>query len=242
MARTKGMLNLSGNLEVNAGAPLDARSVVPTVADLTVAANFQYKYVGMPVVVQATGDMYVLTANDVTVAANWKQIGSGGGGTSYTAGDGIVIENDEISTDNMPAADMSEIVTPLPSVGARLPILFDEQSEERVVGWYRYSNGTKKKVYEKTYSVSSVSSTSKLVDSSMKLSNVTLVGFINNGVALGGNYNGTTFQGAIGTGMHFRIWNDATGGLYCNIEGGGSVTATQARFSVQYTKTTDTAI
>lgn len=97
MARTKGMLNLSGNLEVNAGAPLDARTVVPTVADLTNASNFQYKYIGMPVVVQATGDMYILTANDVTVAANWKQVGSGGGGSSYTAGDGIDITNDEIS-------------------------------------------------------------------------------------------------------------------------------------------------
>lgn len=156
MARTKGMLNLSGNLEVNAGAPLDARSVVPTVADLTVAANFQYKYIGMTVTVQATGDMYTLLTNDVTDIANWKQIGSGGGGssytagdgiditndeisvkagsnlsfdssgnlnatdTTYTAGDGIVIEDNEISTDNMPAADMSEIITPLPSVMSRL--------------------------------------------------------------------------------------------------------------------------
>ena len=118
MARTKGMLNLSGNLEVNAGAPLDARSVVPTLADLTVASNFQYKYIGMPVVVQATGDMYTLLTNDVTDIANWKKTGSGGG-SSYTAGDGIVIEDDEISTDNMPAADMSEIVTPLPSVMSR---------------------------------------------------------------------------------------------------------------------------
>lgn len=156
MARTKGMLNLSGNLEVNAGAPLDARSVVPTLADLTVASNFPYKYVGMPVVVQATGEMYILMDMDVTDIANWKLTGSGGGGsfytagdgiditndeisvkvgsnlsfdssgnlnatdTTYTAGDGIVIEDDEISTDNMPAADMAEIVTPLPSVMSRL--------------------------------------------------------------------------------------------------------------------------
>ena len=221
MARTKGMLNLSGNLEVNAGAPLDARSVVPTVADLTIASNFQYKYVGMPVVVQATGDMYILTANDVTVAANWKQIGSGGGGssytagdgiditndeisvkagsnlsfdssgnlnatdttytagtnvsisnqnvisatdttytagtgiditnnvisatggggTSYTAGDGIVIENDEISTDNMPAADMAEIVNPLPSVSFHLHTY--STSAQKIGTW---TNG--KAIYE----------------------------------------------------------------------------------------------
>ena len=141
MARTKGMLNLSGNLEVNAGAPLDARSVVPTVADLTVAANFQYKYVGMPVVVQATGDMYVLTANDVTVAANWKQIGSGGGGTSYTAGDGIVISNDEISVDEMASADMSEIIDPLPSVEFHLHTY--STSAQKIGTW---TNG--KAIYE----------------------------------------------------------------------------------------------
>ena len=35
MARTKGSANFAGSLEVLAGAPLDARSVVPTKADLT---------------------------------------------------------------------------------------------------------------------------------------------------------------------------------------------------------------
>jgi len=74
------MLNLSGNLEVNAGAPLDARTVVPTADDLIVASNFPYPYVGMPVVVQDVGDMYILMDRDVTNIANWKKIGSGGGG------------------------------------------------------------------------------------------------------------------------------------------------------------------
>jgi hypothetical protein len=50
----------------------------------------------------------------------------------------------------MPAADMSEIVTPLPSVMSRLPILFDETGAEQVVGWCKYSNGPKKPVYQKT--------------------------------------------------------------------------------------------
>ena len=91
MARTKGMLNLSGNLEVNAGAPLDARSVVPTVADLTIASNFQYKYVGMTVTVQATGDMYTLLSNDVTDIANWKPVGK-----TYTAGTNVNISDQNV--------------------------------------------------------------------------------------------------------------------------------------------------
>ena len=46
----------------------------------------------------------------------YDEIGSGGGGGSYTAGDGIVIDaNNEISTDNMQSGDMADVVNPLPS-------------------------------------------------------------------------------------------------------------------------------
>ena len=86
MARKKGTANLSASLEVLAGAPLDSRTVVPTLADLTTAANFPYKYVGMPVVVEATGDLYILTANDVTSSANWKLIGANGSSENYIGG------------------------------------------------------------------------------------------------------------------------------------------------------------
>lgn len=69
---------------------------------------------------------------------------SGGGGTDYTAGDGIVIENDEISTDNMPAEDMSEVASPMPSVMSRR---FKYSTEEQVVG--EWIDG--KPVYQKTW-------------------------------------------------------------------------------------------
>lgn len=75
----------------------------------------------------------------------------GGGGTTYTAGDGINITDDQISTDNMLSTDMEEVASPLPGVMSRLPVLFDESGAERVVGWYKYANGTKKPVYEKSY-------------------------------------------------------------------------------------------
>lgn len=32
-----------------------------------------------------------------------------------------------------------------------LPVLFDETGTERVVGWYKYADGTKKPVYEKSF-------------------------------------------------------------------------------------------
>lgn len=86
MARTKGMLNLSGNLEVNAQAPLDARTIVPTEADLTVASNFPYPYVGLEVYVTGTGKKFRLTNLDTTQSSSWQEIGEGGGGSGLPSG------------------------------------------------------------------------------------------------------------------------------------------------------------
>ena len=82
MARQKGMLNLSGNIEVNAGAPFDARDIVPTKADLTVADNFPYAYVGMETYVVAEDKKYRYMGGGVTDIENWVEVGSGSGGGS----------------------------------------------------------------------------------------------------------------------------------------------------------------
>ena len=75
MARSIGTMKLSSNFEPRLGAPLDARMVVPTLADLTTSDNWAYPYVGMLVAVQATGKVYVLKAQPVTTASNWAEIG-----------------------------------------------------------------------------------------------------------------------------------------------------------------------
>ncbi len=80
MARTKGTANLAASLEVLAGAPLDAREKVPTLADLTTAANFPYPYVGMEVYVVSENKKYRLVGGlDVTDSENWEEIGGGSG-------------------------------------------------------------------------------------------------------------------------------------------------------------------
>lgn len=79
MSRREGTLKLSSNIEPRASAPLDARLVVPTLADLTTSGAFPYPYVGMIVSVQSEGKAYMLTASDSTVSANWKEVGSGSG-------------------------------------------------------------------------------------------------------------------------------------------------------------------
>ena len=84
MARQKGMLNLSGNLEPLAGAPLDSRTITPTVADLYIASNWPYKYIGMKTTVTATGDTYRLVNLDVTQESSWvKECGESGQTIQY---------------------------------------------------------------------------------------------------------------------------------------------------------------
>ena len=80
MARTRGSARLAASLEVEAGAPLDARLVVPLKADLTSVGTYSYKYRGMIVSVQEEGKAYMLIGTDPTDEDNWKPVGSGEGG------------------------------------------------------------------------------------------------------------------------------------------------------------------
>lgn len=77
MARIKGTFEMSSNVEPRLAAPFDARTVVPTKADLTDPTNFQFSYVGMIVSVQSEGVAYMLTADDPTALGNWKMVGEG---------------------------------------------------------------------------------------------------------------------------------------------------------------------
>lgn len=95
MARQKGSATFAGTIEVNAGGPLDARSVVPSKSDLTVASNFPYPYEGMVVYCKDNDELYKLTADDVTVATNWVKVGSGGGGDSDSSAYQIKYSTDE---------------------------------------------------------------------------------------------------------------------------------------------------
>ena len=84
MARTKGTLSLASNIEPSMNAPLDGRTVVNAVADLTASGSFPYFYEGMIVSVKANHKIYQLIGNDPTVSANWEEVGSGSGGASST--------------------------------------------------------------------------------------------------------------------------------------------------------------
>lgn len=155
MARQKGSANFSGTIEVLAGGPLDARSKVPTKADLTVASNFPYPYVGMQVFVVSELKRYTLIGDDVTVEENWQEDGSGGssvpeGGTTGQAL--IKLSNDDgdagwgnvISTSQKGVADgVAELDSNGKVPASQLPSYVDDVIE----GYY---NSTNDRFYEES--------------------------------------------------------------------------------------------
>lgn len=78
MARQLGTYTLSSNIEMNAGAPLDARDIVPAKSDLTTSGAFPYAYIGMETYVVAENKKYRLVGADYTDISNWEEVGSGG--------------------------------------------------------------------------------------------------------------------------------------------------------------------
>lgn len=78
MPRTEGTFKIPANIEPQASAPLDARQIVPALADLTAAGTFQYPYEGMLVYVRSEQKFFVYKGGVVTSSANWQEVGSGG--------------------------------------------------------------------------------------------------------------------------------------------------------------------
>lgn len=85
--RNKGTFNFSGNLEVKKDAPLEARSLVNSYADLTKPETWTdeeggvWTYSFMNVTCKdRPGKIYQLIGEDYTEESNWKEIGSSSGG------------------------------------------------------------------------------------------------------------------------------------------------------------------
>ena len=136
-------LTIGDNFSYMGAKPLDARLKYDTVANMKAMAD-SVLYDGCLAYCVATDKTYQWKSTNTVdpTLGKWREFETGGGST-YTAGDGIVIDDDEISTDNMPAEDMSEIVTPLPGVMSRR---FKYSTDEQVVG--EWIDG--KPIYQKT--------------------------------------------------------------------------------------------
>lgn len=155
--------------------------------------------------------------------------GSGGGGATYTAGDGINIdENNEISTNNMSAEDMEEVVSPMPSVMSRR---MKYSTDEQIVG--TWIDG--KPLYQKT--VSTVSQDSVWVEVAHNISNIKQVCFINGVV---GDTTGLfATGGCVGTSFERVFFQANTLSVKCYVAGNSGLINKPVYITLQYTKTTD---
>ena len=136
---------------------------------------------------------------------------------AYTAGDGIDINNDEISVDPMPSADMSEIITPLPGAQARR---MTYSTDEQVVGTWIDS----KPVYQKTITGLSVALEDRSIVNAVDVTGMNVAKIL-----MCTLYNDTRVFSAIGS------LSGNTLQVYAPLCGGNTVNA----LTFQYTKTTD---
>lgn len=112
-------INVADNFSYKGSKPLDARIKANTVSALvsTPAADL---YDGCFAYVTETKKYYSYDSTNTSdpTLGKWREFQQGGGGGStYTAGDGIDITNDVISTVKSEVGDMDEIIDELPSGG-----------------------------------------------------------------------------------------------------------------------------
>lgn len=82
MARKQETMTFSGALEPLTQKPLDGRRKVNLISDLTEAASFPYIFSGLDVYCEENQKWYTFLGGDQTDIANWREEGSGGGGST----------------------------------------------------------------------------------------------------------------------------------------------------------------
>lgn len=172
------------------------------------------------------------------------------------------VQPHDTPTQELTSAELAEVKAAFDPTGSSVggyPILFDEGGIERQVGWYRYSNGTKKPVYEKIVSGNTANEEEKTVyvhDTYVDVTNLNIDKIIN----LSGILFGTTGSMYIFGGYDYISASDNIDVNYIKFTASYSAInkkicfrryvkpATDATYSqnadfsitIRYTKTTDT--
>ena len=152
---------------------------------------------------------------------------------SVTDGDGNVLG------DSLTASDVQDIKNAfvVPTTSAQMPILFDETGAEYIVGWYKLANGTKKPVYQKTFSISETQLTAgqwtvlNSIDcSALNMNELLGAQFFN--ISSGNSIVRSYVSGSYmpGTTIYLRAFNPISTNVAIN------------NVTIQYTKTTDTPV
>lgn len=128
-----------------------------------------YQYIGSTTLTLTHGYFYECVSDGAgTPTYYWEEVSTSKGGhdikndgVAVTARDTMNftdfdIEDDptnketDIKAHRLTASELTYICSPLPGAVSDMPVLFDARETEYVVGWYVFSDGTKKPVYEKT--------------------------------------------------------------------------------------------
>jgi len=147
MGRTSGTYTLTSNIEPKVGAPLDARTIVKLLADLTANNTFEYPYKGMTVFVEENTKTYTLIGTDPTVSANWIESGASQVQTDWNQSDNtkvdyiknkpenLVQDANYVHTDNNYDASAKNAVDSLGTASTKdIPTLGDASTTEVVMG------------------------------------------------------------------------------------------------------------
>ena len=118
-------LTLGDNFSYQGAKPLDARLNYSTVAAMKAVADATMYEGCLAYCIEADKTFQWKSTNTVDeTTGKWREYASGGGGgASYTAGDGIDITNDVISTEKSEAGDIDKIIDRYPTAGALVSIV-----------------------------------------------------------------------------------------------------------------------
>ena len=245
-------ISVADNFQYLGAKPLDARVKYDTVANMVAVASANL-YDGCLAYVTATKKNYQYDSSNDTdpTLGKWRELPTGGGGGSYTAGDGIDITNDVISTKQSEEGDIDEIIDVYPTAGNLVSIVnaFNKgdiySTQERMIG--QWVDG--KPLYQRTFIDSSTSysdSNSKRTFTCLSLTGVDYVNLVDANCSFGNAtyFRNVTFSSNLQMEQNmYAMYNTTSheGTVYVQTSN-KTVTSIGYIITIQYTKTTDTAI
>jgi hypothetical protein len=228
-------INVADNFSYKGGKPLDARTKYASISDM-VATPAADLYDGCLAYVTAEKKNYQYDSTNTTdpTLGKWRELETGGGGgTTYTAGDGIDITSDVISTDNLQSGDMDDVVTPLPSIPARY---HKYSTDEQIVG--EWIDGSP--IYEKTLDITETSISSGSFAVNHNISNVGNYRVIVDAVVMTSTTGFTLPYIASDGKAYSAVSSFGNSAIYfAGTSGWGSSEYSHIYVTLRYTKTTD---
>lgn len=246
-------LTLGDNFSYQGVKPLDARLKYETIAAMKAVADATM-YDGCLAYCAGTDKTYQWKSGNTVdeTTGKWREFtsgGGGGGGETYTAGDGIDISGEnEISTEKSEAGWMDEVIEKVPMSGPLVNIAnaFNRSdlysTTERVVG--QWIDG--KPIYQKTINAGSYTNAGSTVeiDVGANIDHITKVDFF--GESASGGFWPVPYVDWQTMNNQIELWGSGVGSIsgHRYIKFRSKVTYSNTTFyvTVQYTKTTDSAI